>query len=75
MDKWGKRGKNEFLTIFLFYLGDFTQMMPIAHMQNFIQIPQTIKTGFPNVFKLVKLTLPFHKYLSKIRYQKMLYSM
>ena len=32
-----------------------------AHMQNFIQIPQNMKTGFPNVTKLVKLTLPFLK--------------
>ena len=31
-----------------------------AHMQNFIQIPQKRKTGVPNVFKLVKVTLPFN---------------
>ena len=28
-----------------------------AYMQNFIQIPQKMKTGVPNVTKLVKLTL------------------
>ena len=30
-----------------------------ANIQNFIQIPQKMKTGVQNVFKLVKDTLPF----------------
>ena len=30
-----------------------------ANIQNFIQIPQKMKTGGQNVFKLVKDTLPF----------------
>ena len=29
-----------------------------AYMQNLIQIPQKMKTGVQNVFKLVKVTLP-----------------
>jgi len=32
-----------------------------AHMQNFIQIPQKMKTGVLNEAKLVKLTLLFFK--------------
>ena len=28
------------------------------NMQNFFQIPQKMKTGVQNVFKLVKVTLP-----------------
>ena len=33
-----------------------------ANMQNIILIPQKMKTGFPNVFKLVQLTLPFKRH-------------
>ena len=43
MEKWGNTKRNTNDT----------------HMQNFIQIPQKIKTGVQNVFKLVKDTLPF----------------
>ena len=53
-----KCGKNIFLQFFFILLQTNTND---AHMQNFIQIPQKMKTGVPNEVKLVKLTLPFFK--------------
>ena len=54
MEKWGKV-KEIFSTIFVLFKGNTND----AHMQDFIQFPQQMKTGFLYVFKLVKLTLPF----------------
>ena len=56
MEKCGKRGKKYFFPYFLFY----------AHMQNFIQIPEKMKTGVQNVFKCEKCTLPFKHFLFQI---------
>ena len=40
-----------------------------AQKQNFIKIPQKTMTGFPNLFKLVKLTLPLMRSLqTKFKY-------
>ena len=56
MEKCGKRGKKYFFHIFFISLKINTNY---AHMQNFIQIPQKMKTGVQNVFKWEKCTLPF----------------
>jgi len=37
-----------------------------AHMQNFIQIPQKMKTEVQNVFNWEKCTLPFVRYLMNV---------
>ena len=51
-----KEGKNIFFHIFFILLKTNTNY---AHMQNFFQIPQKMKTGVQNVTKSVKDTLPF----------------
>ena len=48
MENMEKEGKNIFFHIFFILLKTNTNY---AHMQNFIQIPQKIKTGVQNVFK------------------------
>ena len=53
-----KKGKKYFFPHFFILLKRNTND---AHMQNFIQIPQKMKTGVQNVFKLVKDTLPFKR--------------
>ena len=58
-----KKGRKKNLLFFILLKRDTDD----AHMQNFIQIPQNMKTGFPNVTKLVKLTLLFHKNSSNIK--------
>jgi len=54
-----KEGNNFFPHIFFNLLKTDTNF---AHMQNFIQIPQKMKTGVQNVFKWEQCTLPFEKY-------------
>ena len=49
-----EKKKHFFPQFLLFYLKE-TQMIE----KMFILIPKKIKTGLPDVFKLVKLTLPF----------------
>jgi len=56
MENMEKEGKNIFFHIFFILLKTNTNY---AQMQNFIQIPQKIKTGVQNVFKWEKCTLPF----------------
>ena len=63
MEKCGKRGEKYFFPLFYFIL--LKTNTNYAHMQNFIQIPQKMKTGVQNVFKLVKVTLPFLIYRKK----------
>jgi len=55
IEKCGKRGKKYFLPYFYFILLKINTNY--AHMQNFIQIPQKMKTGVQNVFKWEKCTL------------------
>jgi len=57
MEKCGKRGKIFFFPYFSFFL--LKTNTKYAHMQNFIQIPQKMKTGVQNVFKWGNSTLPF----------------
>ena len=63
MEKCGKRGKKYFFPLFYFIL--LKTNTNYAHMQNFIQIPQKMKTGVQNVIKSVKDTLPFWVFWKK----------
>ena len=53
MEKQRKMGEGKYFFFRFFFLKETND----AHIQNFIQIPQKIKTGVPNLFKLVKVTL------------------
>ena len=59
MEKCGKRGKKYFFPYFFFIL--LKTNTNDAHMQNFIQIPEKMKTGVQNVLKWVKCTIPLEQ--------------
>ena len=63
--KHGKIGgeKGNFFSIFFILLKSNTKY---AHMQNFIQIPQKMKTEVQNVFKWENSTLPFWSNITMI---------
>ena len=52
-----KKGKKYFFPLFYFCL--LKTNTNDTHMQNFIQIPEKMKTGVQNVFKWEMGTLPF----------------
>ena len=58
-----KKGEKIFFPTFYFLL--LKTITNYAHMQNFIQIPQKMKTGVQNVIKSVKDTLPFWVFKKK----------